>query len=241
MSDLRVEKIQFSFQKKKILDGIDLHIVRGQFVVILGPSGSGKSTLLRIMTGLLTPQSGSVHRPSNKMAVVFQEPRLLPWRNAMENILLPLELKKTEDIDQQRTQSIMHTTGVAKFQNLFPHELSGGMKQRVSLARALITNPEFLFLDEPFSALDETTREDLQDLTLQIHHEDRLTTLLVTHSLHEAVYMGDRILVLSHSGQIVSDHRLPPWKKERKLKSSLDFVQKINELKESLSTEQRSS
>lgn len=208
---IKIQSLGHHFGAQVIFKDLSLDLPAGQISVFLGPSGCGKSTLLRLIAGLLPVQEGKIELPKDLLknaGMVFQEPLLLPWKTASENTCLPLELKKTPD--QQRPvklKEIFSATGLADAEAKFPHELSGGMKMRVSLARALIANPQLLLLDEPFSALDEETREGLQILTRQLFASDHLWAakkigVFVTHSITEALFMADQIFVFSKQGKI---------------------------------------
>lgn len=185
----------------KVLNQISLQINHGDFVVLLGPSGCGKSTLLRLIAGLDGPTSGTIEyneKDKADRAFVFQEPHLMPWRNLKDNVALPLELLgKSVDERNEKALVALSAVGLESAAELFPSELSGGMKMRGSLARALVVQPKLLLLDEPFAALDEETRfrlaEDLRTLWLK----NSMTVIFVTHSLHEACFLGERILALS--------------------------------------------
>jgi NitT/TauT family transport system ATP-binding protein len=182
-----------------VLDGFDLTVAEGEFVAILGPSGCGKSTLLRLIAGLDEPTSGSVDvARSEKVGYVFQDAHLLPWRNALRNIALPLELRQVPRATRLDTAaSAIADVGLSDFGRRYPAELSGGMRMRVSLARALVTGPRLLLLDEPFAALDEITRTDLDVQLRQLWIARRMTVLFVTHSISEATFLADRAIVLS--------------------------------------------
>ncbi len=196
------------------LDGVSFAMPAREFTCLLGPSGSGKSTLLRVLAGLLPPTRGGVTftfpgegglRP--RIGVVFQQANLMPWRTALENILLPLELQGTpRDQAQARARALIDLVGLQGFENTRPRDLSGGMAQRVAIARSLIQNPDLLLLDEPFGALDALTRERMGAELLRIWQADRKTVLMVTHSISEALFLSDRVLVLtSRPGQISMD------------------------------------
>jgi sulfonate transport system ATP-binding protein len=196
-----------AFGDHVVLRGIDLSVAPGELVAILGASGSGKSTLLRIVGGLDAATTGEVTidgRPvagiDPRIAIGFQEPRLLPWRSVAENIALglPPRLPKTER--SSRIQDLLHLIGLAEFADHRPRQISGGMAQRTSLARALARRPEVLLLDEPFGALDALTRLRMQDLLLSVLEEAPTTTLLVTHDVDEALQLADRIIVLGPDG-----------------------------------------
>ena len=187
------------------LAGLDLRVNRGEFVSLVGPSGCGKSTFLNIVLGLLRPDVGEVRvegrpitGPSGDRAMVFQEFGLLPWRTVEGNVELGLELRGVASADRQRrAHELIQLVGLTGFERHYPHELSGGMKQRVGLARALATNPQILLMDEPFAALDAQTRDLMQAELLQIWETSRQTVIFVTHSIEEAAYLSDRVVVLS--------------------------------------------
>lgn len=217
-----------------------MSIPQGQFVSLLGPSGCGKSTLLRLLSGLVSPTQGQVTNTSNSQSFVFQDPCLLPWRSVLENILLPFELGPHKQLKIQpeellrRTSEILKKVKLLGHEHKFPHELSGGMRMRVSLARALMTRPEVLFLDEPFSALDEVTRFDLQDELFQIWTELRMTVFFVTHSITEALYLSQRVILLNPQTQKISLDELLSWTPSPQLRQSQDFFKKNEEIRQHL-------
>jgi len=184
-------------------------IARGDFVSVLGPSGCGKSTLLRVIAGLVAPTKGSVTFPQGRpeTAFVFQEPTLMPWTRALENARLPLDLKRVPRLEaDERAAGALARVGLRGFERAFPRELSGGMKMRVSIARALAAAPELLLMDEPFAALDEMTREALNDDLLRLWQEDGLTVIFVTHSVFESSYLSNRIIVMTpRPGRIAAE------------------------------------
>lgn len=181
------------------LDGLDLEVGRGEFLSLLGPSGCGKSTVLRLVAGLARPTTGTVERPETaRIGFVFQEPTLMPWANVFDNVRLPLRLAgRGAGEVRDEVGAVLERVGLAEFPKAYPRELSGGMRMRVSIARALVTRPELLLLDEPFAALDEITRERLDDDLRRLWDESGLTVVFVTHSVYEAVYLSTRIAVLS--------------------------------------------
>ena len=187
------------------LRGIDLEVGDGEFVAVLGRSGCGKSTMLRLVAGLLPTTSGEitvagerVTKPRRDIAMMFQRPALLPWRSVIDNVLLPVQIYGwRKSAHRQRAHDLLTLTGLTGFEKRLPHELSGGMQQRVALCRALIANPRVMLMDEPFSALDALTREELAGELQKIHMESSATILFVTHSIDEAVLLADRVVVLS--------------------------------------------
>ena len=185
-----------------------------EFVSIIGPSGCGKSTLLRILAGLVRPSSGEVlldgapvTEPHTKVGVVFQHANLMPWRTARANVMLPLEVQGApREEARRRAQEMLALVGLEGFEESLPRELSGGMRQRVALARALVHDPDLLLLDEPFGALDALTRERMNWELLRIWQHQRKTVLMVTHSIPEAIYLSDRVLIMSNRpGRIKRD------------------------------------
>jgi NitT/TauT family transport system ATP-binding protein len=199
------------------LAGVDLTIQSGEFVSLLGPSGCGKSTLLKLIAGLAAPSSGTIDWPQSAYAVdgspepalgfVFQEPTLLPWRTAAQNVHLPLLLAGVNRHEaRERVREALAQVGLWAFADLHPRQLSGGMKMRVSIARALVTRPNILLMDEPFAALDEITRNKLNDELLELFARQKLTVIFVTHSVYESVYLSSRIVVMSsRPGRVTAD------------------------------------
>ena len=187
------------------LQGFDLQVSKGEFLSLVGPSGCGKSTFLNVLLGLLKPDSGElslngkqIDGPGQERAMVFQEFGLLPWRTVLANVQLGLELKGVApSIRHERALDLIKLVGLERFQNHYPHELSGGMKQRVGLARALATEPDVLLMDEPFAALDAQTRDLMQTELLQIWERTKKTVLFVTHSIEEAAYLSDRVVIMT--------------------------------------------
>ena len=187
------------------LDNVSFEVQAGNFVSIVGPSGCGKSTLLKIISGLMPPSSGkvtvnsqAVHGPLENVGMVFQAPVLLKWRSVLGNILLPVEFAKLDVADYTgQARALINLVGLEGFEEMYPHELSGGMQQRASLCRALVTDPQLLLMDEPFGALDAMTRDDLDIELLRIWEERKKTVLFVTHSIQEAVFLSDLVFVMS--------------------------------------------
>ncbi|NRQ32823.1 ABC transporter ATP-binding protein [Nonomuraea sp. NN258] len=184
---------------------VSLRVRRGEFVTLVGRSGCGKSTLLRLVAGLLRPSSGRiavagepVTRPRRDVSVMFQRPALLPWRSVLDNVLLPVELARLDRRPyRERAHELLELAGLSGFDKRLPHELSGGMQQRVSLCRSLIRDPDVLLMDEPFSALDALTRQELSMELQRIFLARERTIVLVTHSIEEAVLLADRVVVLT--------------------------------------------
>ena len=184
---------------------LSLDISHGEFVSVVGPSGAGKTTLLKVIAGLLPPSGGAVSMnggpvtgPIEDVGMVFQNPVLLPWRSALDNVLLPIEmLHRDRRSYRDRAQELLSLVGLSGFEQRRPRELSGGMQQRVALCRAVIHDPAILLMDEPFGSLDEFTRESLNDYLLRMWETSRKTVVFVTHNVSEAVYLSDRIVVLT--------------------------------------------
>lgn len=210
----------------KVLSGLDLSVEAGSFLSILGPSGCGKSTLLRVVADLLDPLGGAISvlgdtphavRSRRDVGFVFQDSTLLPWRSVRDNIRLPLAVgqgsvtRKIED----RTDDLLDLMGLADLSERLPHQLSGGQRQRVAIARALLGQPRLLLMDEPFGALDEITRDRLNDELLNLWRRTGTTILFVTHSIAEAAYLGERVIVLAaNPGRLVKDLDMRPLKQD---------------------------
>jgi sulfonate transport system ATP-binding protein len=204
-SVVRVRSLVRQYGSNRVLDGLDLDVAAGEFVVLLGASGCGKTTLLRTLAGLDVADGGTVEVPANA-AYVFQEPRLLPWRSANSNIRLALHREPRRSA-QQRAAAALVEVGLPGRDAAKPATLSGGQAQRVALARALVSDPQLLLLDEPFAALDALTRIAMQDLVLALVARHRPATVLVTHDVNEAYLVADRIAVMA-DGRITSIHEV---------------------------------
>ena len=201
------------------LANVDFAVERHQFVAVLGPSGCGKSTLLRIIAGLLRPTSGEVRvfglpvtEPRDDVGIVFQKPTLLPWASVIDNVVFPIRHKtgRVDAADRDKARAIIETVGLTGFESRLPSELSGGMQQRVGIARALFMEPDILLMDEPFSALDALTREEMGFELLRVWEEQPKTVVFITHSISEAVLLADRIVVMSpRPGRVIEDLVVP--------------------------------
>lgn len=236
---IQLEGVEKRFGAVGALAGIDLRVENGEFVSLLGPSGCGKSTLLRLVAGLAEPSAGQVRvdggtpaQARARMFFVFQDACLLPWRRAAANVELPLELRR-EPVESRRRRAaeMLRKVGLEHAADRFPWQLSGGMKMRVSLARALSVAPEILLLDEPFGALDELTRNRLNEELLGLRATSPFTALFVTHSVAEAVFLSSRIVVLSGSpGRIASVLHVPlPYPRRAESREEPAFLQLLGD------------
>jgi NitT/TauT family transport system ATP-binding protein len=227
------------------LSALDLDLGRGEFLSIIGPSGCGKSTLLRIMAGLSAPGTGQIswdHAGGGQpgggdLAVVFQEPTLMPWARVIDNVMLPLKLKRTNEQEaRSRAADVLARVGLSGFEQAFPRQLSGGMKMRVSIARALVTEPRLLLLDEPFAALDEITRLKLNDDLMGLWAQHGWTVVFVTHSVYESVFLSNRVVVMSpRPGRIVADLRIDePYPRSRNFRHEQAYAQSCRAVSDAL-------
>lgn len=227
------------------LTGVNLDIKKGEFVSLLGPSGCGKTTLLRSVADLQVPTEGEIHisgktpkevRLEGKFGFVFQQPVLFNWRTVRKNVELPLEVMYWSKEDRKkRAEEMLEMVGLKKFMNHYPSQLSGGMQQRVNIARAFGLKPEILLMDEPFSALDEFTKEKLHEDLLRIWRQTNKTVLFVTHNIQEAVFLSDRVCVLSpHPGRLsaVVDIDLPR-PRNLEMKESTHFTELVKKVRDS--------
>ncbi|MEM8873935.1 MAG: ABC transporter ATP-binding protein [Planctomycetota bacterium] len=229
-----IEGLSHSFANLRAIGPIDLAVPSGQFLAILGPSGCGKSTLLRLIAGLLSPTDGAVETDNRRTGFVFQDSHLLPWRTVLDNVRLPAELEGNDATEHAR--DLLKEVGLSDFAGAYPNELSGGMRMRVSLARALVTTPELLLLDEPFAALDEITRQELDDMLRRLSVEHAMTTVFVTHSVAEAAYLSERAVVLSpRPGRVVLDVPIElPAQRDASLRGTAEFARQTALLFEAL-------
>ena len=207
---VRLEEVGKTFANGTVaLTGVDMEVRRGEFLSLLGPSGCGKSTILRLLAGLTGATRGGINwsEQEHELGFVFQEPTLMPWASVFANVWLPLRLKgQSRAVARPAVMEALEKVGLAGFAKAFPRELSGGMKMRVSIARALVTRPALLLMDEPFAALDEITRNKLNDDLMALKCELDATVVFVTHSVYESVYLSDRIVVMApRPGRIVAE------------------------------------
>jgi NitT/TauT family transport system ATP-binding protein len=208
---------------------VSLDIGEGEFLSVLGPSGCGKSTLLRMIAGLAAPSTGRIECATSRheMSFVFQEPTLMPWSTALANVELPLRLANMDRAERRaRALEALAGVGLAGFENSYPRELSGGMKMRVSIARALVTQPRLLLMDEPFAALDEITRHKLNADLLTLWRRRRFTAVFVTHSVFESVFLSQRVAVMSACpGRVMSQLRITaPYPREEQFRTSAEYA-----------------
>ncbi len=224
------------------LSDIRLRVAPGEFVTLIGPSGCGKSTVLRLAAGLEAPSAGRIDAPAlaheaAQTAFVFQEPTLMPWASVFDNVWLPLRLAgASRAAARSRVEAVLAAVGLREFAAAFPNELSGGMKMRVSIARALVTRPQLLLMDEPFAALDEFTRQKLNSDLLEAWQAQSLAVIFVTHSLYEAVFLSQRVLVMSaRPGRVVAEIAIDaPYPRLPAFRSSAAYLQACAALTQAL-------
>lgn len=218
---LSIQNISKSFESDQfVLESLSMHVNEGEFVSILGPSGSGKSTLFHLIGGMLTPDTGNIflfdkniNGMRGHISYMPQQPSLLPWRTVLDNVVLAQELYGKKNFEEAR--KLLDIAGLSEFTHMYPHELSGGMKQRVAFIRALLSPQDLLCLDEPFSALDEFTRLEMQQWLLSIWETNRRSILFITHSIEEALLLSDRIYILSNRPATIIKEISVPFKRPR--------------------------
>jgi NitT/TauT family transport system ATP-binding protein len=219
------------------VEDVSFTVQRGEFVTFLGPSGCGKSTILKLVSGLSPASEGTVRvngmTPENAremMSFIFQDATLLPWRTVEQNVGLGLELEYTaHEIRRQRVSEMLELVNLPSVAHRYPRQLSGGMKMRVSIARALVSRPRILLLDEPFAALDEMTRDRLNEELLRLYAEQKWTVLFVTHSVAEAVFLSSRVIIMaSHPGRVAHEtHIALPWPRTKETRESIAFEEQV--------------
>ncbi len=241
---------KFKSAKTESIKDINLEIYQGDFLSIIGPSGCGKTSILKIMCGLLRPSSGKINWPTSNfqnspenpanLSFVFQEPNLLPWINVYENIKLPLKvLGESGYKADEKIYDVINLVGLKGFENYYPRQLSGGMSMRVSIARALVTQPKVLLMDEPFSALDETRRYGLAQEILKIKKEKKLTVVYVTHSIYESVLLSNRIYVMqANPGKIFEEFDFSNQNKSKDYRFTSQFIEQAKIVTNSLERSQ---
>ena len=234
VATLQLCDITKTYDGTPAVHGVELNVRDGEFLSILGPSGCGKSTALRIIAGLTEPSAGRVDwqnraakEDESRLGFVFQEPTLMPWANVFNNVLLPLKLKCAPAAAAvERVNAALERVGLQKFATAYPRELSGGMRMRVSIARALVTEPALLLMDEPFAALDEITRFKLNNDLLEVWQALRTTVVFVTHSVFESVYLSSRIVVMAaRPGRVFTKLAIgAPYPRDQKFRTSADYA-----------------
>lgn len=239
--DILVQGVSKSFGATRALEDVSFTARPGEFVALIGPSGCGKTTLLKIIAGLIVPEAGRIEiggtrvtGPGPDRALVFQDFALMPWGTVLRNVAFGLELRGIGRREREEVaRRIITRVGLAGFEDHYPHQLSGGMQQRVGVSRALAVNPKILLMDEPFASVDEQTRRLLQDDLLGLWAEDRKTILLVTHSMDEAIYLSDRVVVLSpRPGRVFGEIQvdLPRPRSSKATRASGAFAELVEEL-----------
>ncbi|WP_053982402.1 ATP-binding cassette domain-containing protein [Niameybacter massiliensis] len=241
---IELSNVTFSYEAKRVLGPLSLSIQAGSTCALIGPSGCGKTTLLHLLAGLLTPTEGTIQvaqqpliAPRAQTSVILQNLGLLPWKTVYDNVALALINSKLSKVQlQDKILPLLDTLGLKEYSSKYPHQLSGGQKQRVAIARTLITNPDVLLLDEATSALDEITKEKLQHLILDIYHQNPMTLVFVTHSIEEAVFLGQTIVIMNN-GHI--SHTLSnPLFGCNDAKEHLDFYKQCLEIRKLLKEDQ---
>ena len=251
--DIDEVSVSYNLGEPPVLEGASLQMSKGEFVALVGPSGCGKSTFMKLMSGLLKADQGSVvvanqevTRPLGNVGMAFQNSVMLPWRTTLNNLLLPLEIarphretfRQNREAHANKAIELLSSVGLEDVAEKFPWELSGGMRQRASLCRALIHEPEVLMLDEPFGALDAFTREELWCVLRDLWHERKFTVLLVTHDLIESAFLADRVLVMSNRpGRVIMELEIP-FKRPRDLdiRFEKEFVDIVHQLRDQIRT-----
>lgn len=221
MGKLQVQQIAKSYDTNHVLQDISFHVNDGEFVSIVGPSGSGKSTLFQLIGGLYPPDDGAiildgknVNNSRGHISYMPQNPSLFPWRTILENVVLSSEI--VGEKDEKKALELIEKAGLGGYENAYPHQLSGGMKQRVAFIRSLNSPQSIICLDEPFSALDEFTRFEMQEWLLAIWEDYRKSVLFITHNIDEALYLSDRILILSNKPASIKKEIIVPFSRPRK-------------------------
>ncbi len=230
---LRMNHVEKTFRGDVVaLRDMDLTVNQGDFLSLLGPSGCGKSTALRIISGLIHPTSGSIEwkggQGEGDLGIVFQEPTLMPWARVKDNVWLPFRLRGKNYAEvKDRVLEALKLVGLENFQNAYPRELSGGMKMRVSIARALVTKPRLILMDEPFAALDEITRQKLNNDLLALREAIGCTVIFVTHSVFESVFLSDRIVVMAaRPGRVIRELQVTaPYPRGEQFRTSAEYAE----------------
>ena len=225
---LQVRGLSAGYRERRVIDGLDLPTLhRGEVVSLVGPSGSGKSTIAHIAAGLITSRTGRITRGYHRHAMVFQEPRLMPWLTVFENMAFALDRQANPAATEQRVSATLDQLGLSAFRDAYPSQLSGGMAQRVSLGRTLCYNPDLILMDEPFGALDYFTRKKLQREIVDLFLREQKTIVFVTHDVSEAVYLGQKILVME-AGQLIREVSVDlPYPRQAADPALLQYQQEI--------------
>lgn len=241
---IRMDRVSKKFgQTVLAVDNMSLDIREGEFITFLGPSGCGKSTALKMIAGLMPVTAGtiSITPPSSDteqdLGFVFQEPTLMPWATVFDNVYLPLRLAGVKRSEAEpRVMDVLKEVGLSRFATSYPRELSGGMKMRVSIARALVTHPRILLMDEPFAALDEMTRSKLNDDVVRLANEHKLTVIFVTHSVFESVYLSTRVIVMAaRPGRLAADIPMDTlWPRSDEWRISPEFSAEARKVSDTL-------
>jgi NitT/TauT family transport system ATP-binding protein len=241
---IELKEIELDFGEQSIFKDLNLKVAHNEFVSIIGKSGTGKTTLIRMIAGLLEPTSGcvfingeAVKEPREEITYVFQKPVLLEWRNLLENVLLPIELqRKVSSKDTEKAKELLKLVNLEGHQEKYPYECSGGMLSRVSLARALFTNPKILLMDEPFAAVDSITKEQLQIELSQIISTYHSTIIFITHDIQEACFLSDRVILLGdQTTNEIKEFSVPFQRpRQKQLKFEPEFQQLIKSMHEGL-------
>lgn len=240
---IRISNLSYTHPSKhQALFNVNLHIKKGEFVSIIGPSGCGKTTLLKIIANLIDGYSGEIlidgktpkeYRESRRYSYIFQGPSLFPWRTIWKNVRLPLEIKGKSD--DKKVEEALNKVGLLKFKDFYPETVSGGMQQKTALARGLIFDPELLLMDEPFANLDEITKEKLGEELLSIWKKQKQTIVFITHSISEAVFLSEKVVIMSLNGKIKETVNIKISKsKNNDLRLSSEFFEYCNYLRKSL-------
>lgn len=241
MSFIELKNVSKSYKNKKIYEDFSIDIEKGKFISFIGSYGSGKTTILKLIAGIEDIDNGEILinsclpqelKEKQKIGFVFQGPMLLPWRRVLDNITLPTEFNDNKNTE--KAIEMLKLVDLEEKKNNFPYELSGGMQRIVSILRAIMLDPEVLLMDEPLSAIDEINRDELHEKLISIHNKDKKTTILVTHSIHEAVYLSDEIYILGGSPTKIIKKVIPNNPRKFEKKFSTETMQQVSEIREEL-------
>lgn len=241
MSFIELKNVSKSYKNKKIYEDFSIDIEKGKFISFIGSYGSGKTTILKLIAGIEDIDNGEILinsclpqelKEKQKIGFVFQGPMLLPWRRVLDNITLPTEFNDNKNTE--KAIEMLKLVDLEEKKNNFPYELSGGMQRIVSILRAIMLDPEVLLMDEPLSAIDEINRDELHEKLISIHNKDKKTTILVTHSIHEAVYLSDEIYILGGSPTKIMKKVIPNNPRKYEKKFSTETMQQVSEIREEL-------